>query len=369
MDEAEAMIQTEAAIPEKTVIVPRVYRHRSRWRLLAVGVATFVLIFALIAEMGWWDLTATATNYTGAHFNQGKNGTWLAHTWVGDFHTNAEYEVLANRLKHEQITSVYVHVGPLEETGTIATSRFPFASAFIIAMHERDPNLMLYAWIGQIDRVGAVPGDGQIDFSLPQTRAQIVQTAILFTNQLHFDGIHYDIEPILNNDNHFIDLLDETRQSMGTGKLLSIATPNWVPIARVADALRTVTSHGDAWWTTYYYLTVSRHVDQIVVMLYNTNMPTAPLYESIVQQETAHILRAVERGSASTEVIFGIPTYSGDSRAFHASAENMRTGLVGVISGLNYGDYHTAFSGIAIYPEWLTSDADWSIYDQLWLGL
>ena len=341
---------------------------RSRWRVLLVAIGSIILSVAILAELGWWDVTATATNYAGAHFNQGHNATWLAHTWVGDQHTAADYDALAAQLHHEQITYVYAHVGPLAGDGTIASAKTPNAVAFTQAMHQRDPALRIFAWIGQIYTPGALPGADAIDIGLPTTRARITNTAALFTHAYGFDGIHYDIEPIPNNNSHFLDLLDETRQAIGPHKLLSIATPNWVPIARVADALHPIIDRGNAWWTTYYYLAVSSHVDQVVVMMYNTDMATAPLYEMIVQQETAHILRAVERGSASTQVIIGIPTFPGTSRAFHATAENMSTGLTGVIAGLNYGNYHTAFGGIAIYPQWLTSDADWATYDQLWLG-
>src|SRR6185437_9101726 len=144
---------------------------------------------------------------------------------------------------------------------------------------------------------------------------------------------------------------------------------NWVPVARVTNVLQSLRDQPNVWWTTYYYQAVSRHVDQIVAMMYNTGMPTPPLYETIVQQETAHILHAVADAAPNTQVVIGIPTYTQPpSRAFHASAENMRTGLHGVISGLNENDGLSAFAGLAIYPEWLTTDADWALYDHEWLG-
>jgi hypothetical protein len=341
---------------------------QSRWGAVCWVVGSIILLVAIIAEFGWWGLTATTTSYAGAHFNQGRNATWLAHTWVGDYHTDADYAALADRLRHEQIMYVYAHVGPLNDDGTIPASITSYAMTFVRALHQRDPAVRILAWIGQVYDPGAVPGDNAVDIGLPTMRASITNTAALFTGHYGFDGIHYDFEPVPNNDNHFLDLLDETRQAIGQSKLLSVATPNWVPLSHITDALHAVIDRGNAWWTTYYYLAVSSHVDQIVVMMYNTDMATAPLYEMIVEQETAHVLRAVERGSASTQVIVGIPTFQGDSRAFHSSAENMRTGLTGVIGGLNYGTYHTAFGGVAIYPEWLTTDSDWATYNQMWLG-
>ena len=347
---------------------PMVRRHLRKhlaWQV-ALGI---VLAVATIAELGWWGLSATATNFAGSHFNQGQNATWVAHTWVGDTHPDADYDDLAGLLQREQITFIYAHVGPLNGDGTIPAERYPNAAPFTQAMHTRLPQLRILAWIGQIYQPGAPVGSAEIDLARSQTRANITQAAALFTSQLGFDGVHYDIEPIPNNDNHFLDLLDETRTQIGPYKILSLSTPNWVPVARVTDVIQNIRNAPNVWWTTYYYQAVSRHVDQLVAMMYNTGMPTAPLYEMIVQQETAHILHSVQVASPHTQVIIGIPTYTQlPSRAFHASAENMRTGLHGVISGLNEATGLSAFAGIAIYPEWLTTPADWALYEQEWLG-
>lgn len=340
-----------------------------RWHHARQAALVVMIIASVIATMSWWLLTATATNYPGSHFNNGQNAVWLAHTWVGDAHTSADYDQLASRLQREQMAYVYVHVGPLDGDGGIPQSRYPHASEFAQEMHDRLPSLRILAWMGQIYRAGAQPGEDVVDLNLPDTRAHIVTMAGIFVNDLHFDGVHYDIEPIPNNDNHFLDLLDETREAIGSTHTISIATPNWVPIARVTDIVHAISDRPDVWWTTYYYQKISQHVDQIVTMMYNTGMPTAPLYEAIVQQETAHILRSIANASPTTHVIVGIPAFEDpSSRAFHASAENMESGLRGVIAGLNYDEVHPAFAGIAVYPEWETTEDEWAIYDKLWLG-
>ena len=340
-----------------------------RWRQIGIAAILATLLLGVVGELGWWKATATSTTLPGSTFNQGKNATWIAHTWVGDNHTPQEYQQLFQRLQHEQITSIYAHVGPLEHDGSIPLTRYPYAAKFATLLHQYSASFKLYAWMGQIYQIGATANDDDLDISQPAVRQLIANTAGIFTNTLAFDGIHFDIEPIPNNDNHFLDLLDETRTVIGKNHLISIATPNWIPIARVADVMEAVTNRTNVWWTTYYYLAVSQHVDQIVVMLYNTDMATAPLYQALVQQETAHVLRAVQRGSYQTHVIIGIPTFKGSSRAFHDSAENMHTGLNGIISGLNYSTFHSAFQGVAVYPEWLTTNDDWSTYDRMWLGL
>lgn len=339
-------------------------RFRRRWFFILAP----ILIIGIAGELSWWQATATMTNDTGITINLGKNATWLAHTWVGDPHSSGEYDALFTRLQRDEIRYLFVHTGPLQDTGTVDPQRYQYAHDFIAAKNRFAPEIKVLSWLGQIYRTGAVPGDGQIDLAQPSIREAIANTSAVFTHALGFDGIHLDIEPVPNNDSHFLDLLATVRQHIGSTSILSIATPNWIPIARVADAEAAITNRVNVWWTTYYYQKVSSFVDQIVVMLYNTDMPTAPLYKLIVEEETAHVIRSVSRGSATTKVLIGIPTYTGSSRSFHSSAENMRTGLEGVISGVNFSTFHPAFEGVAIYPEWLTTDADWQIYRQLWLG-
>lgn len=339
-------------------------RTLRRFKLIALA----GIILMMMVQSGWWYVTATATDYGGSTFNQGKNAIWLAHTWVGDPHSLTEYQTLFDRLHRHEIHYVFVHSGPLNGDGTVRTDRYNYAADFLRAAHQDAPDIVVLAWLGQVYHIGANEDADTLDLTNPATRQHIADAAGIFANRLGFAGVHLDIEPVPNNDNHFLDMLDAVRSVIGRTHLISIATPNWIPLARTADAIEWFTGRENVWWTTYYYQVVSKHADQIVVMLYNTGMPVAPLYTALVQQETARITRSVQRSNDTASVLIGIPTYKGSSRAFHDSAENMRSGLSGVIAGLNYGDYHPAFIGVAIYPEWLTTEDDWQVYDRLWLG-
>ncbi len=335
--------------------------------IIVRGALLFAIFVGVIGELGWWRVIATETQFSGNHFNLGLNATWLAHTWVGAYHTQAEYQDLFTLLIHEQIHFIYVHAGPLNGDGSDSPQLYPFAGAFIRAARIYGPNIKVLAWLGQLYVPNSQPSDGVLNIALAATRKQIAATSAYFTHSLGFDGVHLDIEPIPNNDPHFLDLLSDIRQSIGPQPILSLSTPNWIAIARIAVLMSKFTDRDNYWWTTYYYRKVGQYANQIVVMLYNTDMPTAPLYEALVEQETAHIIRDVQFESPTTKVLIGLPTYTGNSKAFHSSAENITTGLTGVINGLNYESLHTAFAGVAIYPEWLTTPADWDVYNTLWL--
>ncbi len=324
-----------------------------------VLVATGAFLFARI--------TATVTNYPGSHFNLRQNGVWLEHSWAGEAHSNAEYDALAHQLSIEQISYVYAHVGPLDSDGTIPDDLAPNAADLVSALHERLPGLHVLAWIGQVEAAGGAPGEVTVNLDNFAVREHIAATAAHFVKDLGFDGVQFDIEPIVNNNPRYIDLLRETRAQLPAGAILSTIGEKWAPDARIAELLRSQ-GKADAWWTSYFYADVASYVDQIVPLIYNSAMPTARAYEIFVQQETEHILESVRSARHPPLVLIGLPTYSGDNFWFHDSAENITTGLYGVTAGLNSNLNTTAFGGVALYRFGTTSSLDWSVYDSRWLG-
>jgi len=340
-----------------------------RSQLRRLGIAALLVLLVLLSILGFTlaRLNATVTSYPGSHFNQGKNAVWLEHTWVGDVHSSEDFDALANQLEHEQIRYVYAHVGPMKSDGSILDSLAPQAAALTEELHARLPGVQVLAWIGQLEVASGQPENETVDLANSQVRAGIVQTAARFVRDFGFDGVHYDIEPITNNNSHFLDLLSETRAALPSGAMLSISAQKWAPNAHIADWAHDVGKAG-AWWTSYYFSRVAEYVDQLVVMAYNTAMPTASLYSLAVKQETANILDAVRTAHHVPQVLMGVPTYSGSDFWYHDSAENMSSGLEGVTAGLNSNSETAPFVGVAIYRLATTSQAEWKDYEHLWLG-
>jgi Glycosyl hydrolases family 18 len=223
------------------------------------------------------------------------------------------------------------------------------------------------AWIGQVELAGGYAPEESVNLTDSQVRFDIAHTAARFVTDDGFDGVHYDIEPIVNNSARFLDLLDTTRAALPPGALLSVVGEKWAPDATAASLLYAV-HRASSVWTSYYYAAVAAKVDQVVAMIYDTGMPAAGLYTLTVKQETANILDAVRSARHPPQLLIGLPTYTGDSTWFHSSAENMGTGLSGVVAGLNSNRDTSAFTGVAIYRYASTSDADWQTYDRVWLG-
>ncbi|HEY7974190.1 MAG TPA: glycosyl hydrolase family 18 protein, partial [Ktedonobacterales bacterium] len=345
-------------------------RHPLPWRRLIRRALLCLLVGALLLSVGagyvYHRLTATLTSYPSAHFNTGRNAIWLEHTWAGDAHTAADYDALAAQLQREQITYVFAHVGPMSSDGTIPASLASWAPQLAAALHARMPGVKVLAWIGQLEAASGAPADEVVNLASASTRLTIAATAARFVNGDDFDGVHYDIEPITNNNSHFLDLLIETRAALPPGAILSVSAQKWSPNAHIADLLYQAGHAGQ--WTSYYMAAVAAHVDQMAVMTYDSGMPTAAAYQIFLQQETKHILAAIDTAQHPPQLLIGVPTYSGNSLYFHDSAENMTSALAGVTAGLNSSSDTQPFVGVAIYRLAVTSDADWQVYDRVWLG-
>ncbi|MFI5274805.1 MAG: hypothetical protein ACHQ4H_17375 [Ktedonobacterales bacterium] len=342
-------------------------RMLCRLRHVALVLLVLVLLAGVISGVALWRLGQTVTSYSGAHFNRGNNAVWLEHAWAGEPRSAADYDALAARLSSEQIGYVFAHVGPLDSDGTIPADRAPNAAALAAALHQRLPGLKVLAWIGQVEIAGGFPANASVNLNDSAVRTAIARTAAHFVTDLGYNGVHYDIEPITNNNPRFLDLLDVTRTLLPPGAIISLSGEKWAPDATVAGMLRDA-GRADAWWTSYYYADVAKHCDQIVAMLYNTAMPTSWAYQLAVKQETQHILDAVRSAAHPPQVLIGLPTYPGNDFWFHDSAENMRSGLAGVVAGLNSDRDTQPFTGVAIYRFALTTDDDWATYQKTWLG-
>jgi hypothetical protein len=330
--------------------------------------ALVALIVALVASTaGWLWLSRTVTSFPGAHFDAGTNALWLEHTWAGDAHAAAEYDALAARLEREHIGYVFAHVGPLESSGALPSDRAPAAPALLRALRQRVPGIKALAWLGQLERASGLPDDQTVDLSNPHVRQTIAATAARLAGPVGFDGVHFDIEPMLNNSDHLLDLLDTTRAAMPSAAILSTSAPMWAPNAHAAEWLRSTVGRGAGLWTSYYYAAVATHVDQLVVMDYNTAIPSGPAYQVFVQQQTKHILEAVRSARYPPQVLIGLPTYHENGFWFHDAAENLENGLAGVTAGLNASRDDAPFAGVAIYRYGTTDANDWATYERLWL--
>ncbi|MBU1992110.1 MAG: glycosyl hydrolase family 18 protein [Patescibacteria group bacterium] len=323
-----------------------IFKH---WEITIVIVAVVLFIF-----IGWVMLFGPQTHHDGAHFNKGTNAIWVKHSWVSEAKTFQEIEEFITFLASKQITNVFMHVGPLDSDGSIPDYRYAEAENFLDVAHRITKRMKFQAWVGQIR--------SKIDLDDPDVRKNIAVVSRKLTNSIGFDGIHFDIEPVGDGDEAFILLLEDVRYEIPEGKIISVALSELIP--------RSIVTLLSPFWelenynSEKYYKQVAKYADQVVAMTYDTSIDDEWLYRFLVR----HQLIAATRALDDKEVFIGIPTYDDIKAGFNPAVENIRTGLLGIVDGLNnLRSDKDSFAGVAIYSNWETDQAEWNTYDELWL--
>lgn len=324
----------------------------------ALSAITFLMGAVLLVAIRIWWAAAPGDDQR----SRGVNALWAAHTWVGDDHTESEYEEFARLLVRNEISDVFVHAGPLEGDGSVPAGRIEQAGALIGAMDRYAPGVRVQAYLGQIEDRGG----GPLDLDDATVRDRIVATAESFLD-LGFDGIHYDIEPIFPGDQSFFDLLDRTHAlTAARGAVLSVALEQLeaAPMVRPVVAALRPGYHNP---TEAFLREVAQRVDQVAIMTYDSGMPTDWLFGAYVAWQTERVVEAI---GDEAIVFMGVPTYGdGSPWWFHPWAENVGSGISGVRKGLaRLGDDRTENVGIAMFAEWTTSEDEWDAYRSNWVG-
>ena len=322
-----------------------------KFGIIAGGLALF---------LAWYFMIGPHGNLEGKDFNLKSNGLWVQHAWVGNEQETAVVEDLALKTAKYDIKYVFVHTGPFDSDGTIPEERYKFASEFLKILKAKNPNVIALAWVGQVR--------SELDIDDADIRENITTTCEKLISETGFDGIHYDIEPIAHDDTAFLTLLQETRNELGEDAFISVATDEWQPSFLSDLAGEILDKNITSYWETDYLKATAEIVDQIVIMTYDTSLGQIEHYEWLVEQQVIYLTQILN--GYDTELLIGIPTYDDDKESFDPKVENMESGLKGIIQGLNNKRTEVSiFTGVAIYADWETDDAEWSIYENLWQGL
>ncbi len=286
-------------------------------------------------------------------FNRGENGLWLRYTWYFGQHSTAEARQLAQQLHARQIRYAYFHVRHVNSQGRLVF-RYPDAAKTLMQLlHRESPGVRCIAWMDAFDlQTGqAVP------LANADTRRRMVQEAVWLVQTCGFDGVQWDYEPCANGDANLLALLRETKAALPPGRLLSVATPVWLP-----EGLR-------RWgWSDAYFAQVAAVCDQMAVMCYDTGFYFPRCYVWLIRQQAIHVTRAAANGNPQCRVLLGVPTYGTGLPSHNPRAENITLALQGVREGLSDSNAEpSAFAGVAIFADYTTSQEAWNTYQAQWL--
>ncbi|MFI6828632.1 hypothetical protein ACIBG5_16110 [Kribbella sp. NPDC050241] len=274
---------------------------------------------------------------------------WLGHAWVDGRKTAADVTALAQQLKGTGIRDLYVHTGPLEHDGSLPLAKVsPKARWFTEAVRTAAPDVRVQAWLGDVVQPGKDPG---MDLDDAAVRTRVVASAKAVLDQ-GFQGIHYDFEPVKSGSKGFLAVLDATR---ALGVPLSVAAAQIDPLWQLHRIPI------DKRWSQEYFGEVSRRVEQIAVMSYDTAMPLKSLYGGYVAKQTK---LALEVTPASTDLLMGLPAYWESNPSHWGHAETVEAAVRGARLGLGTSDRQNF--GLAMYVDFTATPANWAAYRDGW---
>jgi hypothetical protein len=318
--------------------------------LAALGCAVLMFATALAALAGGYEgVPSPAAHGTG------QDGEWLGHAWVDGRKGQSDVDRLAATLRGTGIRDLFVHTGPFRDDGTLDTALRPRARWLIGRLHQAMPGIRVQAWLG------AHPVPDQLHLDSSSTRAAIV-VAVGSILDDGFDGVHYDFEPVADGDPELLTLLRDTRVvTRQRHALLSISAVHGEPWPGLAGPAA-VLPGALALWSGDYLHRVAERVDEVVLMAYDTGLPSEATYGGYVRRVTTVALAAVP---ADVTLLIGLPAYHDDSLYHHPRAETVAAALRGVRLALGPHPPPRPF-GVSLYVDFTVTPADWLAYTRGW---
>lgn len=317
-------------------------------RLLALALVIVVALVGMVAGAFRAQFTGDPADWAKS---TGNDALWLGHMWVDGRRTEKDVKDLAVRLRRTGIKDLFVHTGPFERDGTINPENYPVADSFVAWVHKHLPGVRVSAWLGQ-------KVDGFLDLDSPATRKNIL-ASVRAVMALGYDGIHYNFEPIGDDDGDFLELLDGTRPLTG---LLSTSTPQIEPYPLMRLTARAALDH-DKYWSQDFFKSVADRVDQVAIMAYDSGMPFESLYGGYVVRQAELALDLVP----DTKNIFvGAPAYHDHGVPWSDQAESVATAAEAARLALTAHGRRERY-GLALYVDFAATEADWREYEHRWL--
>jgi hypothetical protein len=317
------------------------------------------LALLLSAAAALWAAFAPAGDSAPHPFNHDRNGAWLEHRWLERTHTDAQMEELFSSLSRRGIAYVFPHLIPFNSAGRLPVHNRDQMRALLNVARRVAPEVKVLPWVGGLRAGWKRVRPGTIDLDDMGQRQRMVAECRGLVDE-GFDGVHLDIEPIDDGNDEFLSLLLAVRTAVGPKAILSVSTVHPGPI-RLMIAPNFL-------WTPEYYGRLGALVDQVVVMAYDTAIPTASLYRRYVAYAARTVTEEMVRSGARARVLVGIPTYDESGLMHRAGVETPENAILGVVAGLRGVGGGGTFEGVAIYAEWTTDESEWRTYERLWRG-
>ena len=296
--------------------------------------------------------------------NRSRNALWIGHGWLGAdswFQSDAEkarfrdasnIDELARKCRANGIRDLYPHLTPTQTDGAVAAPDDAQLEQFL----DHTKELRVLPWIGGRMNQHIRPDDAATSGRF------VASVGDLMRRHPRLAGVHLNVEPWKSGDLGMLKLLEQLRAVLPPGKMLSISG---YPPQSEPNPFRLA-------WSRDYYRAVAARVDQIAVMLYDSSLHDAKIYQYFIARWTRTILAWTRDSQA--EILLGAPTYGAAGPTlgplYHdPRIENLPNTLAGLHRALrdaraDNGALPRNYAGAAIYCEWETDAAEWQIWRQ-----
>lgn len=295
---------------------------------------------------------------SAAHpFNHDRNAVWLEHRWLERSHPEAEMEALFDKLRRRGIAYAFPHLIAFDAAGRLPAHDREQMRSFLAAARRVAPELRILPWVGGLRKGYKRQRAGSIELADLTQRQQIVAEARGLIDE-GFDGVHVNVEPVDDGNDEFLALLRALRTAVGDERVLSLAATRPAPLG--------LPRAPNFAWSPGYYARVAAIVDQMVIMAYDTALPTPSLYRRYVRWAARSVAGALDQSGSNARVLMGVPTYEPFGFMHRRGVETPENALVGVVAGLRGLGAGGTFEGVALYAEWTTDESDWRAYERYW---
>jgi len=318
----------------------------------------FVLcsIIVLCTLVVWYVVWNPGYSRPNTCFDTGQNGLWVGHQWYTGYNvrtglpvSHSERDSLLTLLNANRIRYVYIHAGPITDSGTIQDN----PGSLCFQLQSLTPNIMYLPWLGGLT--------SRLDITNPEWHRSFITTL----EQLHdagFRGVHLDIEPINDHQPGYIDLLKNIRSHFGDSFFISHATRRIAPMGKPLGRMK---KH---FWSSEFYYQTMHHADQTVLMGYDTCIKLKKIYTAYIRHQTRLLLRLANR-IPNHQLLIGIPSYEDVPKLSDPHVENIPNAVMGVRGALAQDVSEiSSFQGVAIYAHWVTDAMEWKQYRAYWLN-
>lgn len=292
-------------------------------------------------------------------FNQDRNAVWLEHRWLERAHPEGEMQAALRALADHGILYVFPHLIPFNGAGRLPAHDREQMQAFLTAARRAAPRMKVLPWVGGLRAGYRRTRPGAINLADIGQRQRIVAECRGLVDD-GFDGIHLNVEPVDDGNMDFLALLRALRTALGPDHILSVAAIRPGPIS-IPFAPNFV-------WTMDYYAQVGKVADQIVLMTYDTGIPTPALYRRYLAYAASAVTRTLIESGSRARLLVGVPTYDETGLMHRGRVETPENAFLGIVQGLRGLGPGGTFEGVALYAEWTTDQAEWNTYEHLWRG-